>query len=102
MLDSIILATKEFLSWKSFGRIINSFTDTHKYHYKYISQIYRLWCKNNVFKKAYTRYLRDVNINTNSNTIELTCDITCISNLNGIDNVGLNPEYTKKNVDVEN
>ena len=98
MLDKIILATEEFISWESFGRVINKFNNVHKYHYKYISQIYRLWCEHDVFKNAYTNYLNDNNVKIDPENVELTCDITCVSNSNGVENVGLNPEYTKKNV----
>lgn len=98
MLDKIILATKEFISWESFGRVINTFYNNIKhFHYKYISEVYRKWCKYDIFKIAYTNYLKNT-FHNNSDNIELNVDVTCISNLNGIENIGLNPEYTKKNV----
>ena len=91
-LNHIYSLLNDVNTWKSLQNI-HKFT--HKTHYKTIYNKFCLWTSQNIFKNSfysfYTKYYKQ-------NTNLLICDATCINNVYGCENVGVNPEYKKHNI----
>jgi hypothetical protein len=99
LLDQFCTVLNTVTSWNSYKTILRTHTDKSYNHYKYLNNKYREWAKHDVFKIAYMNMLNDnYKLPVKDNNLTLNVDVTCISNMYGIENIGLNPEYTKKNV----
>ena len=85
-------------SWALYGKHLRSLGSYPYYFHKYLNEIYNKWSNNDVFKEAYSDLLRDNYTFSDKNKCSLNTDVTCISNRCGVENIGLNPEYTKKHV----
>lgn len=86
-----------FVSWASLSKTFGKYTDKSRYHHKYLNEIYLKWADVDVFKIAYKNIITD-NLNYDPKNLKLNTDVTCISNMYGKENIGVNPEYAKKNV----
>ena len=95
--DQILDCNLNFASWASLGKTFGKYTNKSKYHHKYLNEIYLKWADADVFKIAYKNIIMD-NLNYDPKNLKLNTDVTCISNMYGKENVGVNPEYAKKNV----
>ena len=100
LVDHILECTLNYQSWSKYNRVLNQYTDLPKYFSKYLNEIYIKWTNLDIFKIAYVDIINDNIDKTNitQKNIVLNTDATCISNMRGKENIGLNPEYTKKNV----
>jgi predicted O-linked N-acetylglucosamine transferase (SPINDLY family) len=91
-LNHIYSLLNDVNSWKSLQNLYNF---KHKTHYKTIYNKFCLWSKQNIFKNAlisfYNKYYK-------RRTNLLICDATCINNVYGSENIGVNPEYIKHNI----
>lgn len=96
-IEKILDCSLNFQSWSAYGKNLIKYTEANKFHHKYINEIYLKWCRADVFKIAYTNMIND-NLEYNPKNLKLNTDVTCISNMYGIENIGVNPEYAKKNV----
>jgi len=96
-IEKILDCDLNFQSWSAYGKIMVKYMESNKFHHKYINEIYLKWCRAGVFKIAYANMIND-NLEYDSKNLSLNTDVTCISNMYGIENVGVNPEYAKKNV----
>lgn len=94
-LENILNLLKDFTTWESLKK--SSYIDkTKRYHYKTIADIHRLWCKKNVYRKAFEE-IRNRKIDLGNLTeIDLLIDSTLIINKNGSDYIGYGSETTKK------
>jgi len=95
--NQILDCNLNYKGWSSFGKTLNKFTNKSKFHHKYLNSIYLKWSTANVFEIAYKNILKD-NLDYNPEILKLNTDVTCISNMCGKENIGVNPEYCKKNV----
>ena len=91
-LNHIYSLLNDVNSWKSLQNLYNF---KHKTHYKTIYNKFCLWSKQNIFKNAfinfYTKYYKkSINL--------FICDATCINNIYGSENIGVNTEYIKHNI----
>ena len=90
----------DFSSWHSLQLL---FKDTEKEnHYKTIYNEFNRWSKDGIFEKAYYKFISEnyfklSHINKNK-TLNLYIDVTKISNKYGVENIGVNCEYKKKNI----
>ena len=91
-LNHIYSLLNDVNSWNS---LQNLHQFKYKNHYKTIYNKFCLWTKQNIFKNAfnmfYTKYYKQ-HLNL------LICDATCINNVYGSENIGVNPEYNKHNI----
>jgi len=98
-IDKILEYTKNFNSWSQYGVVLNKYTNLPKFHHKYLNEIYVKWSRLHIFEIVHKKLLNfNYTPNITNNTLNLNSDVTCISNTYGSENVGLNPEYMKKNV----
>lgn len=85
---------KDVNNWKFLENIkgYGEYKDTiiPKYHYKTIQNKYNYWVSKNIFSNAFEKIKCDLNSNI------LIIDSTIINNKYGVENLTINPEYTKK------
>jgi len=97
LLDSILECNLNYQSWAKYGRTLRKFTKLPKFHNKYLNEIYLRWSSLGIFELAYKNLIND-NLDYNQYNLKLNTDVTCISNMYGVEKIGINPEYTKKHV----
>ena len=89
-----------FSSWHSLQLL---FKDTEKEnHYKTIYNEFNRWSKDDIFEKAYYKFISEnyfklSRVNKNK-TLNLFIDVTKINNKYGVEKIGVNCEYKKKNI----
>lgn len=92
---------KDFVSWESLTKS-DIYPKNIKYHYKYVNEVFNLWCKYDVFKEAYTELLKKHYFKLTdilkSKKMLLFIDCTFITNKYGAEMITKNPEYKKKKV----
>ena len=104
-LDMIEFMLNDTVKWKSLA-LTKIYKSRSKYHYKVINTLYNKWANADVFKISYkiflnTYYKEIVEASgCNIDTKYLIGHIDCsyIMNKHGRENIGINPEYKKKNV----
>ena len=97
LLNNILECNLNYQSWSKYGRALNKYTQLPKFHNKYLNEIYVRWSSLGIFKVAYKNIIND-NLNYDTINLKLNTDVTCISNMNGKEQIEINPEYVKKNV----
>lgn len=97
LIDNILDCSVNFQSWSKYGKVLNKYSTCPKFHHKYLNEIYIKWSNLGIFESAYTNIIKE-NLDYNPTDINLNTDVTCISNMCGIEKIGINPEYKKKNV----
>lgn len=101
LVDHILECNLNYTSWSKYDRHLKTANiNTIKYHAKYLNEIYVKWSQLDIFKIAYANMLNDNYYYKNdcSHDLQLNTDVTCISNMCGIEKIGVNPEYIKKHV----
>jgi hypothetical protein len=89
-----------FSSWHSLQLL---FKNTEKEnHYKTIYNEFNRWSKDDIFEKAYYKFISEnyfklSHVNKNK-TLNLFIDVTKINNKYGVEKIGINCEYKKKNI----
>lgn len=86
----MILIASNLKNWKLLASLKECKSDA-KNHFKTIYNKFLYWSKKNIFKNAFENFQ-----NNNSKTTLMLIDATCINNLNGKENITINPEYKKK------
>lgn len=89
----IYFMLNKFNQWSSLKLCI-LYVNTNKYHYKCINRQFILYTSKNIFKNLFIKTTTNDIVSNNSN---LLIDASLINNKYGIENVSINPEYTKKN-----
>jgi len=97
LIDNILDCNLNFQSWSKYGKVLNKYLTYPKFHHKYLNEIYIKWSSLGIFESAYKNIIKE-NLEYNPTDIKLNTDVTCVSNMCGIEKIGINPEYTKKNV----
>ena len=83
----------KFNQWSSL-KLCVLYDNTNKYHYKCINKQFILYTSKNIFKNLFIKSTDNDIVFNNSN---LLIDASLINNKHGVENVSINPEYTKKN-----
>lgn len=95
------LMLKDYNYWKSLTTC-RYYPENKKNHYKYINEIYNLWCDKNIFYNAYHKLFNDTYYGfkkiKKSTYINLFIDSTFVTNKYGQENITFNPQYKKKKV----
>lgn len=95
------LVLSKLTSWSAL-QFVSGYPSDSPNHYKYVSNIFRLWSSRDIFKRAYNSLLQDnyfkLKTILKSNYVNLYIDCTYIINKYGIDKSYFNPQYHKKNV----
>lgn len=97
LINNILECCLNYQSWSNYGHTLNNYTNLPKFHHKYLNEIYLCWSSLGVFELAYKNLLND-NLDYDNKNLNLNTDVTCISNMYGKENIGVNPEYPKKHV----
>ena len=96
LVEHILNCNINYNSLAQYGKHLSQIGGYPKYFHKYLNEIYVKWSKSNVFNIAYKNMLNDNFVEDTSNKLLLNTDTPYISNMYGIENVGVNPEYIKK------
>lgn len=97
LLDNILECNLNYQSWAKYGHVLRKFTKLPKFHNKYLNEIYLHWSSLGIFESAYKNLIND-NLIYDQFDLKLNTDVTCVSNMYGKEQIGINPEYTKKHV----
>ena len=89
----IYFMLNKFNQWSSL-KLCVLYDNTNKYHYKCINKQFILYTSKNIFKNLFIKSTDNDVVFNNSN---LLIDASLINNKHGVENVSINPEYTKKN-----
>lgn len=95
------LVLSKLTSWDAL-QLVDGYPTDAPYHYKYVSDIFRLWVSKDIFRRAYNALLGDYYFKLKTilktDYANLFIDCTFINNKYGSDLVYFNPQYHKKNV----
>ncbi len=101
-LNNFMALLKEVTSYKALGNHKTT-TSKYKFHYETIRKEFDRWTKHNIFELAAKEYIKDIfpnidNSEIDSDTLTLFMDVVKINNISGSEGIGINSEYTKKNI----
>lgn len=99
-LDNFKCILSKITSWSNLKLFYKN--DTKYYHYKTISNEFNKWSNDGIFINAYNKfigenYFKFKHVNKNK-TMNLFVDVTKINNKYGVQNIGVNCEFKKKNI----
>jgi len=89
----IYFMLNKFNQWSSL-KLCVLYDNTNKYHYKCINKQFILYTSKKIFKNLFIKSTSNDIVSNNTN---LLIDASLINNKYGVENVSINPEYTKKN-----
>jgi hypothetical protein len=104
-LDNFKSVLSEVTSWKVLRKMITykpKKENKKDFHWKSIENKFNEWSNANIFEISFKEFMEDNKLNLLGNEFDgqlnIIIDVVKISNFLGSENVGMNCEYTKKNV----